>query len=74
MDNLVLLMIIGFFVGTFGTFIEAGGGFILAPILLFTNPSLKQEVIIPFPLLLLVMRCLEPSLIQNQIALIIRLA
>lgn len=35
----------GFLVGTFGTLIGAGGGFILAPVLLFLYPSLKPEVV-----------------------------
>lgn len=45
MESLGLLIIVGFFVGTLGTFLGAGGGFILVPILLFTNPNLKPEVI-----------------------------
>jgi hypothetical protein len=41
----LLLIALGFFVGTFGTLIGAGGGFILTPILLLLYPSLKPEVV-----------------------------
>ena len=43
--SILLLVGIGFFVGTFGTLIGAGGGFILVPVLLLLYPSLKPEVI-----------------------------
>lgn len=41
----LLLIGLGFLVGTFGTLIGAGGGFILVPVLLFIFPSLKPEVV-----------------------------
>jgi uncharacterized membrane protein YfcA len=41
----LLLVGLGFLVGTFGTLIGAGGGFILVPVLLFLYPSLQPEVI-----------------------------
>lgn len=45
MDNVLLLIAIGFVVGTMGTLIGAGGGFILVPILIFTHPNLQPAVI-----------------------------
>ena len=41
----LLLIGLGFLVGTFGTLIGAGGGFILVPVLLFIFPSLKPEFV-----------------------------
>jgi uncharacterized membrane protein YfcA len=41
----LLLIALGFIVGTLGTLIGAGGGFILAPVLLFLYPDLKSEVV-----------------------------
>lgn len=41
----LLLVGLGFLVGTFGTLIGAGGGFILVPVLLFLYPSLRPEVV-----------------------------
>jgi len=41
----LLLVGLGLLVGTFGTLIGAGGGFILVPVLLLLYPSLKPEVV-----------------------------
>ena len=45
MDNFILLLIIGFIVGTLGTLIGAGGGFILVPLLIITEPDFSPETI-----------------------------
>lgn len=45
MDNILLLIVIGFLIGTCGTLIGAGGGFILVPLLLLTLPNMKPEII-----------------------------
>jgi uncharacterized membrane protein YfcA len=41
----IFLLLIGFLVGTFGTLIGAGGGFIMVPVLLFMYPNLNPESI-----------------------------
>ncbi|MEO9210225.1 MAG: sulfite exporter TauE/SafE family protein [Ginsengibacter sp.] len=45
MENVYLLIFIGFCIGTIGTLIGAGGGFILVPLLLLTNPTLSPDSI-----------------------------
>lgn len=45
MENIYLLLAIGFVIGTLGTLIGAGGGFILVPLLLLVRPDLSPEVI-----------------------------
>ncbi len=41
----LLLILLGFAVGTFGTLVGAGGGFILVPVLLFLYPDKDPETI-----------------------------
>lgn len=43
MDSLIALIGIGFLIGTIGTLIGAGGGFILVPLLIMTHPELSPE-------------------------------
>jgi hypothetical protein len=45
MENIYLLIIVGFLIGTLGTLIGAGGGFILVPLLLLSNPELSPDSI-----------------------------
>lgn len=44
-DNPFVLLITGFLIGTIGTLIGAGGGFLLVPLLIFTHPGLTPEII-----------------------------
>ncbi len=45
MDNFLVLMLIGLTIGTCGTLIGAGGGFLLVPLLLLSFPDLPPEVV-----------------------------
>jgi len=45
MENIYLLIVIGFVIGTLGTLIGAGGGFILVPILIIMRPDFTPETI-----------------------------
>jgi len=45
MESSLLLVLAGFIIGTFGTLIGAGGGFILVPLLLLTYPGLAPETL-----------------------------
>lgn len=45
MESSLLLIFAGLVIGTFGTLIGAGGGFILVPLLLLTYPGLDPETI-----------------------------
>ncbi|MEO5591369.1 MAG: sulfite exporter TauE/SafE family protein [Chitinophagaceae bacterium] len=45
MDNYVVLIIVGFLIGSLGTIIGAGGGFLLVPLLIIIHPELSPEII-----------------------------
>jgi uncharacterized protein len=45
MENIYLLILIGFIIGTIGTLIGAGGGFILVPLLIIMQPGFTAETI-----------------------------
>ena len=45
MEIIFILIVVGFFIGTLGTLIGAGGGFLLVPVLLITEKNLSPESI-----------------------------
>jgi hypothetical protein len=45
MENIYLLVVIGFVIGTLGTLIGAGGGFLLVPLLIIMYPHFSPETI-----------------------------
>ena len=45
MDSIAVLIITGFLVGAVGTLIGAGGGFIIVPVLLITQPAFSPEIV-----------------------------
>lgn len=44
-EHIIILALIGFVIGTIGTLIGAGGGFILVPLLILMHPAFSPEVI-----------------------------
>lgn len=59
---ILLLIFIGFAVGTFGTLIGAGGGFILMPVLLLMYPNEKPEVLTAISLAIVFFNALSGSI------------
>lgn len=57
----LLLLVIGFLVGTFGTLIGAGGGFLLMPVLLLMYPQQKPEVLTAISLMIVFLNALSGS-------------
>lgn len=45
MESIYVLIIVGFIIGTLGTLIGAGGGFILVPVLIIMRPDFSPEII-----------------------------
>jgi uncharacterized membrane protein YfcA len=45
MDSAIILLLCGFLIGTLGTLIGAGGGFLLVPLLLFTHQGMSPELV-----------------------------
>ena len=62
MDSIVVLIGIGFFIGTFGTLIGAGGGFLLVPLLLLTNPELPPEIVTAISIAIVAVNAISGSI------------
>ena len=58
----VLLALLGFVVGAFGTLVGAGGGFILTPVLLILYPSLSAATITSISLVVVFFNALSGSI------------
>jgi uncharacterized membrane protein YfcA len=62
MESSLLLIIAGFFIGTFGTLIGAGGGFILVPLLILFYPELPPETITAISIAVVAVNAISGSL------------
>lgn len=62
MEQFIWLLPLGFMVGTFGTLIGAGGGFILVPVLLMLYPDKSPETITSISLAVVFFNALSGSL------------
>src|SRR5580704_8484182 len=62
MLNLIVLIIIGFLIGIFGTLIGAGGGFILVPILILSYPELNPETITAISIVIVAANAISGSI------------
>jgi uncharacterized membrane protein YfcA len=60
LDN-VYLILAGFFIGTFGTLIGAGGGFILVPLLILFYPGLPPETVTAISMAVVAMNAISGS-------------
>ncbi len=66
MLNLLLLIIIGFLIGMFGTLIGAGGGFILVPILILSYPDLSPETITAISIVIVAANAISGSIAYGR--------
>ena len=62
MDNILVLILAGFVIGTFGTLIGAGGGFILVPLLILSNPQMPPEIITAVSIFIVAVNAISGSL------------
>ncbi|QEC68341.1 sulfite exporter TauE/SafE family protein [Panacibacter ginsenosidivorans] len=62
MYTTIELLSIGLFIGTFGTLIGAGGGFILVPFLLLTDRSLTPEIVTAISIAIVAANALSGSI------------
>jgi hypothetical protein len=62
MHTTVILILVGFLIGIFGTLIGAGGGFILVPILILSYPELKPETITAISIVIVAANAISGSI------------
>jgi uncharacterized membrane protein YfcA len=62
MENIYLLIVIGFLIGTLGTLIGAGGGFILVPVLIIMMPDFSPETITAISMVIVACNAISGSI------------
>lgn len=65
-DNFSVLLLTGFLVGTIGTLIGAGGGFILVPLLLLTHPGWSPEMITAVSIVIVAANAISGSVAYSR--------
>lgn len=66
MDSFTVLIITGFLIGTFGTLIGAGGGFLLVPLLILTHPELSPDIITAVSISIVAVNAISGSLAYGR--------
>ena len=67
----IWLTLLGFVIGTYGTLIGAGGGFVLVPILLMLYPNESPEIITSISLAVVFFNAMSGSLAYSRMKRII---
>lgn len=62
MENIYLLIIIGFIIGALGTLIGAGGGFILVPLLIIMRPDFTPETVTAISMVIVACNAISGSI------------
>lgn len=65
-DNFAVLLTAGFIIGTIGTLIGAGGGFILVPLLLLTHPLFSPEIVTAVSIAVVAVNALSGSVAYGR--------
>ncbi|MCC7524042.1 MAG: sulfite exporter TauE/SafE family protein [Chitinophagaceae bacterium] len=65
-DSTAILLLTGFFIGTIGTLIGAGGGFILVPLLLITHPQLSPEIVTAISIVIVAANAISGSIAYSR--------
>lgn len=66
-DSISVLLLTGFVIGTIGTLIGAGGGFILVPLLLITHPRLPPEIITAVSIVIVAANAISGSVAYGRL-------
>lgn len=66
MDNFFLLIIVGFVIGSLGTLIGAGGGFILVPLLILTHPNMPPDIITAISIAVVAVNAISGSVAYSR--------